>query len=418
MKQLFTITLLVFLAPFVFGQTIEQKIAKFEAKIDSLDKIKEKLYGQKEELQLTWVIQKMNEIALPKNGKKEDLVTHSALILSYNEEHEQANWVMHIITPDIITGNTSRTNDFRPDPLVQTGSSEEKDYFLKTAKIDSSGYDYDGFGFDRGHLAPSADFRWSAKALSESYYYSNMSPQVADFNRGKWAELEGWLREYVETNNTYLVIVTAPVLNANLKKIEKSTNGVSIPEFYVKAVLDVKNNRSIAFYMPNEKIDRPIESFAVSIDSVETILNYDLFSGLADDAENKAEAMTDINYWLTKTEKGDVVAIPKNQLPKDAINTYQTDNYINDGKKHTVCGTVVSTKKHDKGHVFINLDKKFPNQIFAITIFESSIKNFSYEPEIGLINQKVCFTGKITEYNGTASIVVENEKLVKMLGEF
>jgi endonuclease G len=49
-------------------------------------------------------------------------------------------------------------------------------------------------GWDRGYLAPSADFRWSEKALSESYFYSNMSPQLDDFNREGWAELEGLLR--------------------------------------------------------------------------------------------------------------------------------------------------------------------------------------------------------------------------------
>ena len=110
--------------------------------------------------------------------------------LVYSEEHEQAKWVAHIISPDIITGNVSRTNDFRPDPHVSTGSTVEEDYFLKYLQPDSS-YKYDGYGFDRGHLAPSADFRWSTTALSESYFYSNMSPQRPEFNRGTWAELEG-----------------------------------------------------------------------------------------------------------------------------------------------------------------------------------------------------------------------------------
>lgn len=407
---------LIFL--FGLGQTLEQKIAKVDSKIDSLKKYEVKLFKEKEGLQLSWVIAKMNEIGLPKNKGKENIVTHSALILSYNESHEQANWVMHIITPDNITGNTARTNDFRIDQLVESGSASEEDYFIKTLKKDSSGYTYDGFGYDRGHLAPSADFRWSETALSESYYYSNMSPQVADFNRGKWAELEGWLREYVESNNTYLVVVTAPILEENLPKIEKSVNEVSIPKFYVKVVYDPKNNRSIAFKMPNEKITLPIESFAVCIDSVEQFISYDLYANLPDEIEKKLESSFDISFWLPKTEKGDVIALASAELPKGAVNAYVAEKFIGDGKNHTVCGTVISTKKSEKGHVFMNLDKKFPNQIFSATIFQSSVKNFSYEPEISLMNQKVCFTGKISEYNGTPSMVLENEKAVKLLSDF
>jgi endonuclease G len=46
-------------------------------------------------------------------------------------------------------------------------------------------------------LAPSADFRWSEVAVSESFYYSNMSPQKPEFNRQSWSNLEGWVRRYV-----------------------------------------------------------------------------------------------------------------------------------------------------------------------------------------------------------------------------
>src|SRR5690606_2430798 len=101
----------------------------------------------------------------------------------------QARWVAHIILPDIIDGQVTRSNDFRVDPMVRSGTAVEADYFLQSQKPDGT-IEYDGFGYDRGHLAPSADFRWSESALSESYYYSNMSPQLAEFNRNGWAELE------------------------------------------------------------------------------------------------------------------------------------------------------------------------------------------------------------------------------------
>ena len=398
-------------------EIIEKQLDKISSKIDSLDLLKKNLYTTKENLKFDWIKQKSIEVGLPNNGKKEEIITHLAYALSYNEEHEQANWVMHIITPDVINGNSTRTNDFREDPLIESGSTSEKDYMLKTIKSDSSGYNYDGFGFDRGHLAPSADFRWSQKALSESYYYSNMSPQLGDFNREKWADLEDWMRAYVEANKTYLYVVTAPILKEGLPKIERSVNGVSIPELYVKTAIDLVNKRAIAFIMPNEKIALPVESFAVSIDSIEKILGYDLYSGLVDSIENRLEMTFDLKYWLPKNQKGDVAALEKDELPKKAINSYDASLHINDKKKHTVCGTAVSIKKSDKGHVFINLDKKFPNQVFSVTIFSSNISNFSYQPEIYLKDKKVCFSGEIQEHNELPSMIIENEKAIKLLTE-
>ena len=372
---------------------------------------------EREQIQFIWMQSKMAAIAYPKSKQEESVIQHSAMVLSYNEKHEQANWVMHIIMPDVIEGNFSRSNDFREDTLVTTGSAREDDYFIKTMKPDSS-YSYDGYGYDRGHMAPSADFKWSQKALSESFLYSNMSPQLGDFNRMIWAQLEGWLRAYVERNNVYLIVVTAPVLHDSLPSIERSPNHVSIPQQFVKVVFDEQNQRAIAFIMPNQKIEAPIESFAVSIDSAETVLGYDLFSGLSDDVETKLENDFVSKPWLPDNQQYDVVSLTKNRLPKKTINATDAKVFIGDNKKHTVCGKVVSTKKHEKGHVFINLDKQFPNQIFSVTIFDSNIKNFHYEPEVFLKDKEVCFTGEIGEYKGVPSMELSNEKQVRLLGEF
>ena len=116
------------------------------------------------------------------------------MILGYNENHEQAQWVSHIVLPDVEKGNVSRTNNFRKDELVTSGTASKADYWYS--------------GYDRGHLAPSADFRWSKTALSESYFYSNMAPQLPELNREKWAELENAIREYVIENKIQVYVVT------------------------------------------------------------------------------------------------------------------------------------------------------------------------------------------------------------------
>ncbi|MDG1333944.1 MAG: DNA/RNA non-specific endonuclease, partial [Crocinitomicaceae bacterium] len=243
---------ILFLTSLCFGQVETPKINTINQRISALDQEKQTLLEELEVLKLDWIQDEIERVGVPTSGSTEQVISHSAYRLSYNEKHEQANWVMHIILPEIANGNASRSNDFRQDPLVTTGTSFEEDYFLKEKK-ENGKYKYDGFGYDRGHLAPSADFRWSKKALSESYFYSNMSPQLGDFNRLKWAELESWMRDYVIKYNTSLIVVTAPVLNDDLSKIERGVNKVSIPKFFVKVALDVKNKRSVGFILPHEK---------------------------------------------------------------------------------------------------------------------------------------------------------------------
>jgi endonuclease G len=402
---------------FCFGQIETPEINEIQRKINALEESKAILKAELEAAKLNWIQHQIKKIGIPSTDNTEEVIDHLAFSLSYNEQHEQANWVMHVILPAISDGNATRSNDFREDPLVTTGTSLEQDYFLKEEKPDGK-YKYDGFGYDRGHLAPSADFRWSEQALSESYFYSNMSPQIGDFNRLKWAELENWMREYVTKNNTSLAIVTAPILSNDLAKIERGINKVSIPKSFVKVALDIENNRGIGFILPHEKIERPLEYFAVSIDSVESTMGYDLFSNLNDSLENKIEAETPYLEWLPESQKDDILAISLTNLPKGAVNTQRVNGIMNDGRKHIVCGNVVSTKKHKKGHVFINLDKKFPNQVFSLSIFESNIKNFDYEPEIYLINKQVCFKGEIGEYGNTPNMILEHSKQIKLLEEY
>jgi endonuclease G len=195
-------------------------------------------------------------------------------------------------------------------------------------------------------------------------------------------------------------------------------NKVSIPKRFIKVALDLKNKRGIGFVLPHEKIQLPLESFAVSIDSIEQVIGYNLFSKLDDKLEDAIESQEDYTVWLPNSQKNDIRAIALEKLPKNTVNTQRVNGLINSSKTQTVCGNVVSTKKHKKGHVFINLDKKFPNQVFRISIFDSSIKNFGYKPEVYLLNQQVCFTGKIGEYNDTPNMIIEHSKQVKLLKDY
>lgn len=111
-----------------------------------------------------------------------EIIKHTFYTLAYSEENEQAYGVYYQLTPELINGTQSRTDDFRADPAVSTGSASLNDY--------------KGSGYDRGHLCPAADMALNKTSMSESFFLSNMSPQVPGFNRGIWSSVEDQVRKW------------------------------------------------------------------------------------------------------------------------------------------------------------------------------------------------------------------------------
>jgi endonuclease G, mitochondrial len=398
------------------AQEVETKISSIEDQIESNKQTQDSLYSVLEVLKLEKIHEDILETGLPKLEPTDTLIEHKAFCFVYDEKHEQAKWVAHIISIDVLNGRFGRSNDFRTDSLVKTGSAEEADYFTKILQPDGS-YDYDGYGYDRGHLAPSADFRWSQIALSESYFYSNMSPQRPKFNRDGWADLEDLMRAYVFEKKQSIYVVTGPVLHDSLRIIKRSVNKVSIPEFYYKIVYDAENQKGIAFLMPNELLTLPIISYVKTIDEIEKITGIDFFASLPINVQKDIESQKETDWWLPARQKGDVAPMESKDLPKNSFNTVQAKHFIDNGDKVKICGTVVSTYKSQKGNVFINLDKQYPNQIFSISIFSSSMINFTYEPEKYLKGKTICVKGKVSEYRGIPSMIIENQRHIEIIDE-
>lgn len=400
MTKISTIFILLLLPLSFWAQ--KQRIAQLEQQKAALDSQRAALLQELEVLRLEKIRNDLRAPGLPQGiSPSWTIAEHSALILAYDEAHEQAAWVTHIISPQIAAGNLSRTNDFRSDSLIRTGTAEKEDYWNS--------------GYDRGHLAPSADFRWSRKAISESYFYSNMSPQRPELNRESWAELENWLRAYVFATTEQLLVVTGPVLNPDLPKMGK--NQLSIPKYFYKVVLDLQGEeqRAIGFVLPNEASNLPFQSYAVSVDSVERLTGLDFFPALPKEQQEQLESHFVSSEW-EKRDAGilaDVAPLAVNQRPRNTANTYDAAHFIN--QKITVCGKVVSTKKTESGAVFVNLDRKFPNQIFTISIWSADLRNFSYRPEEALLGKTICVKGLVKDYKGTPSMNISHERTIEIL---
>ncbi len=210
------------------------------------------------------------------------LVRHQYYTLHYNEEHEQANWVAYKLHGDYLKGDAKRPNNFRTDPKVPTGSATPADYRNS--------------GYDRGHLAPSGDFKFSAEAMSETFYMSNMSPQQNEFNAGIWHDLEREVRNWATKKKT-IYVVMGPILEKGLQKI--GTNQVSVPKRYFKIVIDddPTHPHAIAFLMANRNSYLSPENYVVSIDEIEALTGIDFFPELDDEIEEALESQINKSTW-------------------------------------------------------------------------------------------------------------------------
>lgn len=216
------------------------------------------------------------------------VVAHQFYTLRYNETHEQAEWVAYTLQAKHLKGNHPRGDHFKVDPAVPTETAKPTDY----AKS----------GYDRGHLAPAADFSYSAKAIDESFYMSNMSPQLPAFNRGMWKGLENKVRDWA-IKKKELYIVSGPILKTHLRKIGQE-NRISIPKQFYKIVvnLDPKHPHAIAFLMPNEMCEGFYDDYRVSIDAIEALTQIDFFHKLPDDLEAYLEKSNTSDRWFDAPE--------------------------------------------------------------------------------------------------------------------
>lgn len=218
------------------------------------------------------------------------IIKHTYYAMSYAEEHEQPEWVAYELTKESIRKpNVPRSGNFRPDPKVRKASAIKSDYR--------------GSGYDRGHLVPAGDMAFNKKAMSETFYLSNMSPQIRNFNSGVWRQLEESVRDWA-WDNKHIYVITGPVLSRGiLDKI--GPNNVSVPEEYYKVILDYTQPslKGIGFLMPNEISTLPMMDYALSIDELEEITGIDFFPEIAKEEQAKLESEYDVRSWRVDGNK-------------------------------------------------------------------------------------------------------------------
>lgn len=216
-------------------------------------------------------------------GTPEQILKRTGYVASYNKTTLLPNWVAWHLTAERTEGSAKRSGvDFAEDTEVPEPRATDWDYYNS--------------GYDRGHMCPAADNKWSKKAMEESFLFTNMCPQNGNLNRGDWNEMEMACRKWAKKYGD-LYIVCGPILyKGKHKTIGK--NKVVVPEAFFKVVLRTGDNpQAIGFIYKNTSGNRPKDSYVNTVDEVERITGIDFFSSLPDNVEKNVEATADIANW-------------------------------------------------------------------------------------------------------------------------
>lgn len=237
------------------------------------------------------------------------------LAVEWNKETRHANWVAYYWDSTTSQDNVSRGKDWTWDPLIPT---KEWNGVVEN--------DHKSDGYDKGHLCASEDRVYCKDANDQTFYYSNISCQIGNFNQQYWAKLENLVQRWGRstTEGTYdAVYVTKGGTINDLKKnftgVKKandglvpttdangfSKGGLAVPSYYFMALLAVKGNdyQAIAFFVPHTE-DQPtspttaeIQKYAISIKDLEAKTGIDFFCNLPDRTEREVESTLDLNVW-------------------------------------------------------------------------------------------------------------------------
>ncbi len=224
-----------------------------------------------------------------------NVVHHSYYSLGYNPSLEVPNWVAYKLTEESLkVKNVKRANRFKVDNRAKGKSAKHSDYSHS--------------GYTRGHMAPAGDMAFSNEAMQESFYMSNMTPQLRTFNGGVWRELEENVRDWAYDNDE-LYIVSGPIFYKKPDNYIGKSTKVAVPDAFFKAILDIEGNKkkSIGFIIPHEETDKHLREFAVTLDEIEAVTKLDLFADLLTDEsmESELEGQMNVNQWQINRKRFD-----------------------------------------------------------------------------------------------------------------
>lgn len=222
------------------------------------------------------------------NNPPEQILRRFAYTTSYNEKTKNPNWVGWILTADHTDGEYARKgHSFMEDLEVP---------FPRSVYTDIREGDC---GYQRGHMCPAGDNKWSYRAQNEAFFMTNICPQDGDLNQRDWKYLEEACREWARVYGR-VFIVAGPIFRTNAYKTV-GEHCVGVPDAFFKVILrlsdDHTTGEAIGFIYANSSGHREMECYSCSVDEVEEITGLDFFYQLDNEIENRIEANYDCKNW-------------------------------------------------------------------------------------------------------------------------
>ena len=228
-------------------------------------------------------LNQQQKLELPAILQSDVIVSHLGYTASYNHSTLIPNWVAYELTDDELKGNLKGEESFRWDPDLDGDQAWREDY--------------SNSGWDKGHMVPKADLKWSERAYSESFYFTNICPQNHTFNGGAWVTTENMGRRIAKQYGR-VFIICGPLVESN-KYGTIGTHGVVIPDAYFKAFLIKVEQEyyAIGIAMDNSPERQDLKSCTMTVDELESRCGLDLFYNLDINAQVKAESTINYKVW-------------------------------------------------------------------------------------------------------------------------
>lgn len=229
-------------------------------------------------------VSRVDRLELPALEREEYVLEYDGFTSSYNQTTLVPNWVAYELTAEELNGSyDTRSSNFSRDPNVKGAQASREDYSHS--------------GWDKGHMAPKADMRWSEAAYWQSHFFTNVCPQNHEFNAGDWNTLEKQVRKWAKRYGRVWVVCGPIFTTGEFGTIGKAR--VRVPDEFFKALL-VKNGSdyaAIAYVMPNRAKHHPLREYACTVDDLEALIGRDLFAALEDSIEERVEGEIGWLYW-------------------------------------------------------------------------------------------------------------------------
>ena len=199
----------------------------------------------------------------------------------WSQKDRVALWVAYPLNKMYTAKNVSRTDEWAYDPLLGTDSSAPFSYYGRSTPTDRGNDPY-----ARGHQLPSADRLCNREANEQTFYGTNMTPQLFDHNGGIWSTLEGKVRSLAEKSDTTYV-VTGCLVEGGEIVYDSDGKPMTVPVAYFKALLRYSKSSTLGqwnaagFYLEHKVYSEALgKQHSMSIDELEEITGIDFFANL------------------------------------------------------------------------------------------------------------------------------------------